>query len=527
MKVLDEKYQDWVSSKEIMDSCDISRATLNNYIKLGIIQKPVVLKPREEMEGTKKIGYFPPTVLDRIATVKQLKQEGNSVINIVKKLKTQKTQKVQKMEAVEKMEAINKAETDKTTVLNFDSKEFNKTYINTDQKVTIGIDDIHTPAYLINHKFEIEWINKEAEDLIFKKDIKSIRSVESRNIFKLFFNWEFNSGIQNWQSIIDFHMSFVKTKNTRDYIPKIYTDITNSETNLLENSYDRAIPVSKDLISESFINIIKSDGSSESYRVYTSFFREGLLFVYVPVNSFIEEIAQFLSGRENVIKDLLQKRLPTMVSFCVLFADLQNSVRICAELPPEEYFELINEIWKTMEMSFKKYYGIFGKHAGDGIVYYFLKEQNSNYLVNSIYCSMEIKEKMEKISAEWKARKKWYNDLYLNIGINEGLEYFSTVNASTSMEFMALGDTINYAGRLSDLARYGSILTTKNLINNLNDEDRKKIRFGISKKVEDRQVFIDNVFSRVTDLVSVDDMRRSKFMDIATLPVTEIVGINL
>ena len=139
---------------------------------------------------------------------------------------------------------------------------------------------------------------------------------------------------------------------------------------------------------------------------------------------------------------------------------------------------------------------------------------------------MEIKEKMEKISAEWKARKKWYNDLYLNIGINEGLEYFSTVNASTSMEFMALGDTINYAGRLSDLARYGSILTTKNLINNLNDEDRKKIRFGISKKLEDRQVFIDNVFSRVTDLISVDDLRRSKFMDIATLPVTEIAGIN-
>ena len=139
----------------------------------------------------------------------------------------------------------------------------------------------------------------------------------------------------------------------------MYTDITNNEMNLLENAYDRVLPLPKELIRESFMTIIKNDGSSESYRIYTSFFREGLLFVYVPANSYIEEITQFLSGRENVIKDLLQKRLPTMISFCVLFADLQDSVRICAELPPEEYFELINQLWKTMEGSFKKYYGIY------------------------------------------------------------------------------------------------------------------------------------------------------------------------
>ena len=521
MKILDEKYQDWVSSKKIMDLCGISRATLNNYIKLGIIQKPVVLKPREGMEGTKKIGYFHPTSIDRITTFKQLKQQGNSVVSIVKKLKEKKVQKEEKAATAIVVE-------EKATVVELDNIRLdNKSHAGADQKVTISIDDILTPAYLINHKFEIEWINKAAEEHIFKKDVKSIRNAESRNIFKLFFNWEFNSGIQNWQSIIDFHMSFVKSKNPRDYISRIYTDITNNEINLLENAYDKALPLPKELIRESFMTIIKNDGSSESYRIYTSFFREGLLFVYVPANSYIEEITQFLSGRESVIKDLLQKRLPTMVSFCVLFADLQDSVRICAELPPEEYFELINQLWKTMEGSFKKYYGIYGKHAGDGIVYYFLKEQNSNYLINSIHCAMDIKEKMEKISAEWKARKKWYNELYLNIGINEGMEYFSTVNASTSMEFTALGDTINYAGRLSNLARYGSILTTKNHINNLKDEDRKKLRFGIRRKMEDREVFIENVFSRVTDIMHTDDMRRGKFMDIATLPVTEVVGINL
>jgi len=514
--MLDEKYQDWISSKEIMDSCNISRATLNNYIKLGIIQKPVVLKPREGMEGTKKIGYFPPTVIDRIHTVKQLKQEGNSVVNIVKKLKEKKVQKAT---------AEVNTTTETASILEPENKKIEKIYENIDQRVTLSIDDIKTPAYLINHKYEIEWINKAAEEQIFKKEVRNLRNAESRNIFKLFFNWEFSSGIQNWQNIIDFHMSFAKSRYPRDHIEKFYPGITESEINLLGNAHDRVVSVPKEIIRESYISIINNNGSSESYRVYTSFFREGLLFVYVPANSFAQEITDFLSGRENVIRDLLQKRLPTMVSFSVLVADLQDSVRICAELPPEEYFELINQMWKTMETSFKKYYGIFGKHAGDGIVYYFLKEQNSNYLINSIYCGMELKEKMGKISAEWKARKKWYNELYLNVGINEGQEYFSTVNASTSMEFTALGDTINYAGRLSGLARYGSVLTTKNLINVLSEEDRKKLRFGIRRKTDDREVFIENVFSRVTDLVNGDELRRGKFVDIATLPVTEVVGI--
>jgi class 3 adenylate cyclase len=205
-------------------------------------------------------------------------------------------------------------------------------------------------------------------------------------------------------------------------------------------------------------------------------------------------------------------------------ADLQDSVRICAELPPEEYFELINQMRKNVEESFRNYYGIYGKHAGDGLVYYFLKDRDSHYIVNSLYCAMEIKNKMEKLSAEWKVRKRWDNELYLNIGINEGQEYFSAIHASTNIEFNALGDTINYASRLSDLSRYGSILITKNLINKMDNEDRQRFIFGIKRKTPGRGIFIENMFSRVIDFIHVDDPRYGKFMDIAMLPVTEIVG---
>ncbi|MDD5475236.1 MAG: adenylate/guanylate cyclase domain-containing protein, partial [Syntrophales bacterium] len=207
-----------------------------------------------------------------------------------------------------------------------------------------------------------------------------------------------------------------------------------------------------------------------------------------------------------------------------LVADLQDSCRICTELPPEEYFKVVNDMWKTLEGTFRKYYGIYGKHAGDGMVYYFLKESDNNYLVNALSCALEIKEMMTEFSQKWKVRKKWFNDLYLNIGLNEGDEYFSTIRGSTGIEFTALGDTINSASRLSSLARFGSIFATKNLINKMTEKDRKRFRTGIRKTSHEGQVFIENIYSRVMDLLDGDHREQGKLMDIGVLPVTEVAG---
>jgi len=315
-----------ISSKEIIEKTGISRATLNNYIKLGILPRPLVKKPEDARTRAKKIGYFPETVIERILIVKKMKKNGSFMEDIVNRLH----------------ETINSTE---------------------EGLLKLTINNLHCP----------------------------------------------------------------------------------------------------------------------------------------------------------------DQRIPSLVSFSVLVADLQDSVRICADLPPEEYFELINQVWKCIEGSFKKYYGLYGKHAGDSMVYYFLKDKDSNYLMNSIYCALELREKVKKLGMEWKARKGWFHDLYMNIGINEGQEYFGAIVHSPGIEFTAFGDSVNYAGRLSDFARYGSIWTTKNMISKLSIEERKKIRFGIRRKEHDREIIIKNMFSRVMDLFPDDNLRYRKFMDITHLPVTEIL----
>jgi hypothetical protein len=77
---------------------------------------------------------------------------------------------------------------------------------------------------------------------------------------------------------------------------------------------------------------------------------------------------------------------------------------------------------------------------------------------------------------------------------------------------------------LSDFARYGAIWTTKNLMNRLAIEERTGIRYGIRHKDQNRETLIENSFSRIIDMIGHDNTNTSKFMDIATLAVTEIVS---
>jgi DNA-binding transcriptional MerR regulator len=77
-----------ISSKEILERTRISRATLNNYIKMGILPRPMVQRPKDAIRGVKKIGYFPREVLERIETVKQLKRDGRSMEEIAGRFKS-------------------------------------------------------------------------------------------------------------------------------------------------------------------------------------------------------------------------------------------------------------------------------------------------------------------------------------------------------------------------------------------------------------------------------------------------------
>ena len=75
-----------LTSKEVMARSGISRATLNNYIALGILPRPKVASPELDETQAPRIGYFDDTVIARIEEVQRLKREGVKMADIAGRL---------------------------------------------------------------------------------------------------------------------------------------------------------------------------------------------------------------------------------------------------------------------------------------------------------------------------------------------------------------------------------------------------------------------------------------------------------
>ncbi len=85
MDELDEKEGRFISSIDLIKRTGLSRATLNNYIKAGMLPRPIVKKPNlTDLSKAKRIGYFPESVLRILDDIIQSKEKGFSMERIRK-----------------------------------------------------------------------------------------------------------------------------------------------------------------------------------------------------------------------------------------------------------------------------------------------------------------------------------------------------------------------------------------------------------------------------------------------------------
>lgn len=393
-------------------------------------------------------------------------------------------------------------------------------------RLTLVIDQLPHAAYMVNHKFEVTWFNDQARLEIPGLFSEMPPRTEDRSIFRLLLETGGDNIDRNTASMLRLNVALAKERMNLSSIVQPMRGISTSRVQILEQLYEESEPVRASVVVELPL-AFDVEGRLEDFSAYATYFREGILIVVAPRDQDSDELRQLLSRRDMVIRTLLSKRLPVLTDLVVLVADLQESVKICSELPPDEYFELVNKIWATAGDIFRRYYGTYGKHVGDGMVYYFFPQPDSNYIYNAAVCAMDLKQAMARLSKEWQLRKNWLNELYLNTGLNEGQEWLGTFQTATSIEFVVLGETINHTSRLSDMARYGQVWATKNFMSKLPPEYRDKVQFGIERVgANGQRMMVQSSYSRVGNLVDVESGRFVKLQDIAGLAVTEIRGIT-
>jgi class 3 adenylate cyclase len=267
-----------------------------------------------------------------------------------------------------------------------------------------------------------------------------------------------------------------------------------------------------------------ADGRVPAY-LYALSFQKATLFIYVPGADGFVDVATLLPQQDTAGAPA-RRPSPALTEVAVLAADLQDAARLWAELPTEEYFELVNEVWMTVEPILRRHKGTNGKHPGEGLVCYFLPQPDSSHLWNALTAAHQVREAMRRISREWRLRKGWSSELFLNTGIDEGQEWRGQLRPGSDSGFTVLGNSVNRALRISGFARDGAVWVTKNLVARLGATDLRRLKFGVRRTTENGEtVLVASTFSSVESLRGVHLQANDALAPIAQVPITEVIDI--
>ncbi|MDP2693512.1 MAG: adenylate/guanylate cyclase domain-containing protein, partial [Gallionella sp.] len=397
-----------LTSFEVMQATNISRATLNNYIAQGLLPRPLVKNPEPGASTqARQIGYFPDDVLVRLERIRQLKKDGYAMAEIARQLELDGLQmpEAQVPKAARAPLTIATAPESAAQPVAAENKGAKPAAPASPAPLRLSIDHIPFPAYMVNYNFEITWHNEAARAELLGEFDRLPADIKERNALAYLLKGRLGRSAANREELLQFYLLLGKGRLSCKNLTDVLTGQADAPVMQIGEPLAETRP--NGTLMQLPLTLRLENGEAARYNVYASYYREGILLVYQPGHADGDSLLGLLERRDEVIRNLLKKRLPVLTDVAVLVADLQNSVRICTELPPEEYFELINEIWSAMEPIFRKYYGTHGKHVGDGMVYYFFPQPDCNYIFNALVCAQEMKAAMRRISKEWQLRKNW------------------------------------------------------------------------------------------------------------------------
>jgi adenylate cyclase len=487
-----------LNSKELLERTGISRATLNNYIALGIVPKPDVLPPEPDDGAAPRIGYFPEDTVQRIAEIQRLKNQGWSMAAIAEHF-AHGRQPASRPDAPHSPAPSGRAASPPVTVRS--------------GPPLLSIDQIVQPAWLVDRDFALVWANAAGAAVLGRPQAGA--SVFTALVARR------EAPPAAREELIRFHLAIAKQQGVTS--ARVLDGIAPSDQSQLQGLYAAVAAMPADAAAHVLIG---GEGAAASVCVYAVQFREGILFVQVPVGAAAGDLSPLLAARELSVRDVARSGRPVLSDVAVLAMDLQDATRIWSTLPAEEYFELIDQIWLTAEPIVARHKGTPGKHPGDGMVCYFLPQPDTDYVWNALLAASEIRDAMRRVSKEWQLRKGWTTELYLNVGVDEGQQWLGTLRSGRQVDFTMFGDTLNRATRISDFARFGAIWATKNLVVKLAAEVKQRLKYGVHRRdKKGRHAFVSSVFATPDRLADAAGPTAARLQDIARLPITEIVDV--
>ena len=155
----------------------------------------------------------------------------------------------------------------------------------------------------------------------------------------------------------------------------------------------------------------------------------------------------------------------------ILMGDLEASSPLARHLSTAQYFAFGRRLVRTADRCVIDAGGIVGRHAGDGVVAFFLAETSGSESGATSACitaARSLRDALPDIAAR--------SELDVAISLRFGLHWGSTLYMGSILtvgrsEVTALGDEVNEAARIEACATGGRTLASKALIERLSRAD--------------------------------------------------------
>jgi class 3 adenylate cyclase len=138
----------------------------------------------------------------------------------------------------------------------------------------------------------------------------------------------------------------------------------------------------------------------------------------------------------------------------VLFCDVANSTALAEELDPEEWVEQIDEAFQYLTAAIYHFEGTVVRLLGDAVLAFFgAPLAHEDDPERAILAGLAMIDDLEPFQSRF--RREYGLDFNIRIGINTGEVIFGAL-AAGGEEYTALGDAVNVAARMQQLARPGA-----------------------------------------------------------------------
>ena len=145
------------------------------------------------------------------------------------------------------------------------------------------------------------------------------------------------------------------------------------------------------------------------------------------------------------------------VKATIFYSDIRGFTAMSETMTPEEIYAQLNEYFEEMCAIIFAYGGYVDKFIGDCVMAVFSAPyQTPDDAENAVRAAVAQQKKILELAEKWQAQGK--RPFTVGMGINTGDVVMGNLGASSRMNYTVIGDNVNLAARLYNVAKAGEII---------------------------------------------------------------------